>query len=256
MTRLQSREADAEPNEPGLRATLARLLKSDLARDPDKLLLLLLGTDAILILLHVLHVYSGYFADLSYSIGMERGFGETFQYIKEGWIVLMLVILAVRMRGPLYACWAAFFCLLLADDLFIVRERIGMGIGLELDLGPLFGLRQQDIGELIVIGVFAALLVVPVILAQLLAGADARAFGRSMGAAGRRVRRLRRGLRHDPRVGPVPSLLGQRARHRRGGWRDDRHEPHRPVRLPDPARTKLTHKRDCAAASTCMRSAL
>jgi hypothetical protein len=180
MTRLQSREADAEPNEPGLRATVVRLLTIDLARDPDKLLLLLLGTDAILILLHVLHVYSGYFADLSYSIGMERGFGETFQYFKEGWIVLMLVIIAVRMRGPLYVCWAAFFGLLLADDLFIVRERIGMGIGLELDLGPLFGLRPQDIGELIVIGVFAALLVVPVILAQLLAGADARAFGRSM----------------------------------------------------------------------------
>lgn len=180
MTRLQSREADVEPNEPGLRATVVRLSRIDLGRDADKLLLLLLGTDAVLILLHVLHVYSGYFADLSYSIGIERGFGETFQYIKEGWIVLMLVILAVRMRGPLYACWAALFGLLLADDLFIVRERIGMGIGLELDLGPLFGLRPQDIGELIVIGVFAALLVVPVISAQLLAGADARAFGRSM----------------------------------------------------------------------------
>lgn len=180
MTRLHSREADMEPYGPGLGATAVRLLRIDLGRGADKLLLLLLGADTVLILLHVLHVYSGYFADPSYSIGIERGFGETFQYIKLGWIVLMLVILAIRMNGFLYACWAAFFGLLLADDLFIVRERIGMGIGLELDLGPLLGLRPQDIGELIVIGVFAALLVVPVILAQLLAGADARAFGKSM----------------------------------------------------------------------------
>lgn len=180
MTPLQSSETDVGQRDPRLRATVVRLLRIDLGRDADKLLLLLLSTDAVLIVLHLLHVYSGYFADPSYSIGIERGFGETFQYIKAGWVVLMLAILAVRMRGLLYACWAVFFGLLLADDLFIVRERIGKGIGLEHDLGPLFGLRPQDIGELIVIGVFAALLVVPVLLAQILAGADARAFGRSM----------------------------------------------------------------------------
>lgn len=62
---------------------IARLMKIDLSRESDKLLLLCLSADLVLIVLHVVHSTSGLFADSNYSIALERGFGETFQYLKE-----------------------------------------------------------------------------------------------------------------------------------------------------------------------------
>jgi hypothetical protein len=67
-------------------ATLRELMRIDLDTASGKVLLLCLGADAILILIHVLHLYSGIFSNPYYSIATDRGFGESFQYIKEGWI--------------------------------------------------------------------------------------------------------------------------------------------------------------------------
>ncbi|MGH2381885.1 MAG: hypothetical protein ACRDG7_11790 [Candidatus Limnocylindria bacterium] len=160
--------------------TLARLVKIDLNRESGKLLLLFLVADLVLIVLHVLHHVSGVFADVNYSIGIERGFGETFQYLKEGWIALMLSVLAVRAANGLYAGWAVLFGLLLIDDLFAARERIGKIIGLELELSPVFGVRPQDLGELIVVGLAVLVLVIPLAADYLRGGPGARSLWRSM----------------------------------------------------------------------------
>jgi hypothetical protein len=93
---------------------------------------------------------------------------------------MMLLMVAIQTRGILYACWAALFGLFAIDDLFAARESLGRIISVELELGPLFGLRARDVGELLVLAVVAAVLVTPIVLGRLLAGPDARAFGRSM----------------------------------------------------------------------------
>ncbi|MFN2419640.1 MAG: hypothetical protein ABR593_12110 [Candidatus Limnocylindria bacterium] len=155
-------------------------MRIDPGKASDKMLLLLLAADVVLILLHVAHLSSGFFADLNYSIAAERGFGETFQYLKEGWIVLMFAVLGIRSANGMYASWTFLFGVLLVDDAFAARERIGKIIGLELDFASTFGLRPQDLGELIVIGLFAASFIVPIVVEYVLSREEARSFWRSM----------------------------------------------------------------------------
>ena len=120
------------------------------------------------------------FADPNYSIQLERGFGETFQYLKEGWIALILVILAVRAGNGLYTCLVAVFAFLLVDDLFAAHSRAGEILGQALQLAPVLGLRARDMGELIVIGVAVVVLAIPIAVEFVRGDAQARSFWRSM----------------------------------------------------------------------------
>jgi hypothetical protein len=101
----------------------------DLRRDPDKLLLLLVISDAAFVVLHALHTYSRFFVGGWFLIGRERGFAESFQYLKEGWIVLMLLFLTLKHPNLLYPAWCLLFAYVLADDFFGIHERLGEGAG-------------------------------------------------------------------------------------------------------------------------------
>jgi hypothetical protein len=63
-------------------------------RESDKLLLLLISTDLLFVLLHIMHTHSPFFNHRYWNIAIDRGFAESFQYVKEFWIVLMFFILA------------------------------------------------------------------------------------------------------------------------------------------------------------------
>ena len=126
----------------------------DARRKSTKLLILLLSTDCLLIVLHVLHISTGYFADPNYSISRERGFGEVLQYVKEYWIGLMFLYLAITRRHPLYLSWALLFGYLLIDDSFAVHERLGTRISSYLNFSPALRLRANDFGELAVYALF------------------------------------------------------------------------------------------------------
>ncbi|MGH7412622.1 MAG: hypothetical protein ACREKJ_00275 [Candidatus Rokuibacteriota bacterium] len=152
----------------------------DLDRASDKLLLLCISTDFAFIVLHALHTYSGYFNDPQFSITRERGFGETFQYLKEGWIALMLLVLAVRASDVLYAGWSLLFGYLLIDDVFQLHERLGKTVSDRSGFLPMFQLRAQDFGELAVTAFFASILFVVIGVAHHRSDHEARAFSRSM----------------------------------------------------------------------------
>ena len=184
--------------------TIARLVRIDLNRDSDRALVLFLSADLALIFLNLLHEFTGSFADPNYSIQLERGFGETFQYLKEGWITLILVILAVRAGNGLYTCWVAVFAFLLVDDLFAAHSRAGEVLGQALQLTPVLGLRARDMGEFIAI---------------------------------------RRALRRHPHHAAVESVVGGCPGHHRGRWRDDRHEPDLQACLPGVARIQKASRR-------------
>lgn len=158
--------------------SIARL---DLDRPSGKLLVLCLGADAVLIGAHLLHTYSGLFADPTYSIAQERGFGETFQYLKEGWIVLMLGIIGATVRNRMFLAWGCVFGILLIDDLFILRERLGVGLAEASRLDPLLGLRPQDLGEVVVVGVLGLVVVAAIVIGYVRNSPAAQSFARTLG---------------------------------------------------------------------------
>jgi hypothetical protein len=156
-----------------------RLLALDLRFAADRLLLLCVVTDLFLIGLHGVYISSGLIDDPNYSIAAERGFGETFGYVKEGWIVLILAGLAFVRDRWTYGAWAFLFGVLMVDDVYGVRERIGIGIGQVLGLSPTFGLRPQDFGEVFVAALLG-LALVPIVIAFRRSRGPVRAFSRSM----------------------------------------------------------------------------
>lgn len=113
------------------------------------LLALLLCTDGVFILIHVLNELSGSPRDLL-SVGKDRGYPEVFQYIKEFWIALLLVAVWWRTRERIYGTWALLVAYLLCDDAVSVHERLGQQAAIYWDFAPFVGLRARDFGELAV----------------------------------------------------------------------------------------------------------
>ena len=115
-----------------------------------KLFYLFLATDFAFIILHIIHVSTDWISSDYFSIERERGYAELFQYIKEYWIALILVILAVKWRSILCLIWSLLFFYLLLDDSLEVHEKLGELISNQLAFSPAFNLRAKDLGELLV----------------------------------------------------------------------------------------------------------
>jgi ABC-type multidrug transport system fused ATPase/permease subunit len=142
-----------------------------LDRDADKMLLLLIVTDLLFVLFHVLHVYHdalGFFYDLNFSLAQEQGFAEVFQYIKEFWCTLLLLYLAWRVSNLLYFSWGLLFGYFLVDDSLAVHETLGQQLSQSLTSASVLGLDAQTFSELFVAGVFGVLLLVAIIGSYLL----------------------------------------------------------------------------------------
>lgn len=147
------------------------------------LLTLFVTTDVVFMIVHLLHLHSGYvgfFDDPEFAATRERGLAETFQYLKEGWIGLTLVGLAVRVPNLLYPSWALLFGYFLVDDLFQLHERLGDRISRHLGLPEMLALRPQDFGELMVTAGAALFFAVVIGVGHYRGDPGARAFSRSM----------------------------------------------------------------------------
>jgi hypothetical protein len=116
-------------------------------------LYLLLAVDVAFIVLHVLygteHILSGK-VNPSFFLGREESYAETLQHGKEGFIVLLLGLLAARQRSFLYLIWALLFLYLGLDDALEIHENLGYVLSNELGFSPIFGLGTQALGELTV----------------------------------------------------------------------------------------------------------
>lgn len=111
-------------------------------------------SDLSLIIFHILYI-NGILKNASLSIELEKGYGEMFQYLKEYWIFILLLFLAIYGRSLLYFSWSLLFFYLLLDDYFELHENLGEQISLQLGLSEMFNLRARDFGELIVSGSIA-----------------------------------------------------------------------------------------------------
>lgn len=175
-----------EPNR--LWRAAAPLVRVDLDRQSDRLLALLLGTDILLIAVHLLNRHSPVFSRTDFSITADGGFAEVFQYVKELWIASMLVALAVRAwrsarsraSCAVYLAWAALFAYLLADDLFQVHERVGESMAARAGFEGMIGLRAGDLGQLLVTAFAAVVLLGGVFLGHRWADRTGRAMSASL----------------------------------------------------------------------------
>jgi hypothetical protein len=122
-----------------------------------KLLGLLIIADLSFIILHILHVYTGWLPDSLYSLSRDRGYAEFFQYTKELWIAVLFLALAIQQRKPVYLIFSFLFLYFLIDDSFEFHEQAGSLMAETLHLEPLFGLRSVDMGELAVSIIFGGL---------------------------------------------------------------------------------------------------
>lgn len=141
-------------------------MKFDVNQWSTKLLYLLLATDIIFIILHIIYTYTGLIPTIDVytplSLDIDRGYSEIFQYIKEYWIALILILLGLQKRSLLYLSWSLLFFYLLLDDSIQIHEKLGLIIGNRLTLSSKFGLRPQDFGEFAVsaaIGLFFLIII-------------------------------------------------------------------------------------------------
>ncbi len=127
------------------------------------MIVLLLSTDFVFFVLHAMNkVY--YWGDSMFSLGTDRGYSEIYQYIKWFWIIILFVYLSVKRNSFSYSIWGLFFTYLLLDDALQIHEISGAFIARNFLEHSIAGLRVQDIGELIVTGSMAIILLSLVLL--------------------------------------------------------------------------------------------
>ena len=127
-------------------------MKFHIERNRDLLILFIL-TDLAFIFIHILHKSTGLLPDYLFNIEFDNGYAEIFQYIKEFWIILLLLFLSIKKSTSLYFSWALLFNFFLIDDAFQVHEKLGGPV-----IGPWLtdffgrssrlGLKFKDYGEL------------------------------------------------------------------------------------------------------------
>ena len=93
----------------------------------------------------------------------EGGWPEQFGHAKQAACAAALLLLWRRTRSGVFAAWAAVFACALVDDRLRVHERAGGWMARQLSLPQeVAGLRGQDLGELVVWGLAAVLLLAAV----------------------------------------------------------------------------------------------
>lgn len=132
-------------------------MKIDLDRNSNKLLFLLISADLVFVTMHVIYL-NAVLTNPLLSIEMDRGYAEIYQYVKEYWIILMLLLLAVKNGKAIFLAWSILFMYLLMDDAMQIHERLGSFFADYFEIRPALNLRAQDFGELGVSLLFGSLL--------------------------------------------------------------------------------------------------
>jgi hypothetical protein len=144
------------------------------------LLLLLIAADLAFIVLHVLYVETSLLRGRPFSLEADNGLPEAFQYVKQFWVALCMAAMFRRVREVVYIGWALVFTFLLLDDAFQFHEHIGQWLGEQHALPVAFGLRPDDIGELLFAGFIGGITAVLIGFGYWRGDANARIITRDM----------------------------------------------------------------------------
>jgi len=121
------------------------------------LLSLLLVTDCIFVILHFLPL-TPWFNNPLLGINQDQGYAEIYMYLKELWIIILLIFILIKTKTVGYSAWILLFLYILLDDSLEIHETFGSYIATQLEFSSLLGLRPQDLGELSVSAFSAAIL--------------------------------------------------------------------------------------------------
>jgi hypothetical protein len=144
------------------------------------LLVLLVAADLAFIFLHVLYVETTLLRGRPFSLEADNGVPEAFQYVKQFWVALCMALMFRRVRQVVYLGWMIVFTFLLLDDAFQFHEHIGQWLGEQYALPVAFGLRPDDIGELLFASVVGGITTLLIGLGFWRGDADARIISRDM----------------------------------------------------------------------------
>ena len=146
--------------------------------------LLLLSADLAFVSIHLVYSYTNWLADPMHSLERERGYAEQFQYVKLYWLVMLSGLLAAGRRQLIHVAWMAVFAVILIDDAFGLHESYGFRLARTLGLEPLLGLRQTDVGELLVLAAGGTALLAGLAAAYIAAGAAERRYSLQIAGLG------------------------------------------------------------------------
>jgi hypothetical protein len=139
-----------------------------------KLLILLIFTDIVFVVMHILYLNTDLLPSSLYSLSRDRGYAEFFQYTKELWIAILLFLLGIKQRRALYCVFSFLFLYFLVDDSVEFHEGFGGQLVDFFNLQPALGLRAVDWGELLVSVVFGLLFVISIALFYVLSDLTGR----------------------------------------------------------------------------------
>ena len=108
------------------------------SKETQKLIVLLLAADMVFVVLHIIFKL-GFTTDALFLVEMDWGYAEVYQYIKELWaciLLLMLAASAARRPRLLYFAWAMLFMYLLLDDSLQLHERVGRKVSYFFNFQP------------------------------------------------------------------------------------------------------------------------
>lgn len=126
--------------------------------DNPLLLFLFVGADLLFVVmfgLYGLHVVE----DAGFWLTQDRSYAESYQYLKQFWLVLLFAQLAVSQRGILYGMLSGVFCYLLLDDYLMIHEHYGQVLADALQLPDAFRLDSSDFGELVLFSIYGMIFV-------------------------------------------------------------------------------------------------
>ena len=133
-----------------------------LQKNNYKFLVLLLSADILFFVLHIGHLLVTSETTLMgqnsspFVLGKDLGLAESYQYVKEYWIILILAMMAWQRKKFVFAAWSMLFLFFLFDDMLQLHERAGHILVGYFDFVPAIGIRAQDFGELTFTGVVAS----------------------------------------------------------------------------------------------------
>jgi hypothetical protein len=105
-----------------------------------------------------LEIYAGLYYHKELLITADGGVPEWFNYLKTIAIVVLMLRVYRGSRQPVYAALMVLFFVILLDDAMMIHESMGREFRYWFDLSPVWGLRAQDVGELITWGILGVLL--------------------------------------------------------------------------------------------------
>ncbi len=108
------------------------------------LLFVLLTTDLFYMCLHILSYRIPWFPKGPFWMNADGSYPESFQYIKEFWIVLLLAYVATARRLRPLCFWALIFLWLMLDDALQIHEKFG-GATVGQYISKFYTLSREDI---------------------------------------------------------------------------------------------------------------